>query len=168
MTRPMTDAQLAAALVGGWELRGWTLEYSADGRVTEPFGSRPEGRLLYTEDGCMSAVLQRPGRPRLSSDDPRTVPESEKAGAFSGYVHYSGRWRVVDGRVIHEVHESMNPNLIGSRQVRDVSLDGDRLELVAEEMLRSSGRLRRHRIRWARVPPPDAAQPGSPGPSAAG
>lgn len=168
MTGVMTDAQLEAALVGGWELRGWTLEYPADGRVTEPFGPRPDGLLLYTADGCMSAVLQRPGRPRLSSDDPRAVGQSEKAAAFSGYVHYAGRWRVSDGRVIHEVRQAMNPNLIGSRQLRHVSLAGDRLELVAEEMLGAPGRLRRHRIRWARVPPHDPAARGSAGSSAAG
>jgi hypothetical protein len=45
----------------------------------------------------------------------------------------------------------MNPNLLGTRQVRRASLEGDVLELTAEEPLETGGQLRVHRIRWKRA-----------------
>jgi hypothetical protein len=144
------DERIAEALVGAWRLVSWTIEYPASSRVTQPFGAAPEGLLVYSADGHMSATIQRPGRARLSRADPNAVSDAEKAAAFSGYLQYSGTWSVADGHVVHAVELAMNPNLIGTRQVRHVSLDGDRLELRAEEPLESPGQSRRHRILWRR------------------
>jgi hypothetical protein len=152
----MSDASLAAALVGAWRLLSWTIEYPATGRVTRPFGSTPEGLLLYSADGYMSAVMQRPGRSRLSRADPHAVSDAEKAAAFAGYLHYAGTWHVADGRVVHDVSLAMNPNLVGTRQVRSISLAGDALELGAEEVLETPGQSRRHRIAWRRAGTPAA------------
>jgi len=155
MTRD-DDARIAAALVGAWRLESWTIEYPASGRVTQPFGAVPEGLLVYSADGHMSAALQRPARARLSRADPSAVGDAEKATAFAGYLQYSGTWSVADGNVVHAVELAMNPNLIGTRQVRHVALDGDRLELGAEEPLEAPGQARRHRIVWRRARPPAA------------
>lgn len=145
------DAAIAAGLVGAWRLVSWTIEYPATGRVTQPFGAAPEGLLLYSVDGHMSAVMQRPGRARLSRADPNAVDDAEKAAAFAGYLHYAGTWSVADGCVVHAVEWAMNPNLIGTRQVRRVALAGDRLELGADEPLEAPGQSRRHRIEWIRA-----------------
>jgi len=147
-----SDARLAAALVGAWRLVSWTIEYPHRGRVTQPFGPTPEGLLLYTPDGYLSAVMQRPARPRLSRADPHAVSDAEKAAAFAGYLHYAGTWSVRDGCVEHAVDIAMNPNLIDTRQVRRIALNGDALELGAEEALETPGQVRRHRILWRRAP----------------
>lgn len=152
MTTPNDDDRIAAALVGAWRLVSWTIEYPASGRVTQPFGAAPEGLLMYSADGHMSAAMQRPGRTRLSRADPNAVSDAEKAAAFAGYLQYSGTWSVADGNVVHAVELAMNPNLIGTRQVRHVSLEHDRLELRAEEPLEAPGQVRRHRILWRRAP----------------
>jgi hypothetical protein len=151
MTRPTDDDRIAAALVGAWRLVSWTIEYPANGRVTQPFGAVPEGLLVYSADGHMSAAMQRPGRARLSRADPNAVGDAEKAAAFAGYLHYAGTWSVAGGAVVHAVELAMNPNLVGTRQVRHASLEGDRLELRAEEPLESPGQVRRHRILWRRA-----------------
>jgi len=148
-----SDGELVRALTGAWQLIRWTIEYPQGGRVTQPFGADPEGLLVYTADGHMSAVMQRRDRPRLSRADPHAVSDAEKAAAFATYLHYSGLWSVADGNVIHEVHHAMNPNLTGTRQVRSISLDGDRLELGAVEQLEAPSTTRRHRILWRRAPP---------------
>jgi hypothetical protein len=147
----LDDAGLAAALVGAWQLVSWTIEYPASGRVTQPFGSAPEGLLVYTGDGHMSAAMQRPGRARLSRADPQAVGADEKAAAFAAYLHYAGTWHVADGCVVHDVSLAMNPNLLGTRQVRSIALDGERLVLGAEEQLEAPGATRRHRIEWRRA-----------------
>lgn len=151
MTTSADDARFAAALVGAWRLVSWSIEYPASGRVTQPFGAAPEGLLVYSADGHMSAAMQRPGRARLSRADPNAVGDAEKAAAYAGYLHYAGTWRVADGAVIHAVELAMNPNLIGTRQVRHITLDGARLELGAEEPLETPGQSRRHRIVWQRA-----------------
>lgn len=156
MTTRSNDDRIAEALVGAWRLVSWTIEYPASSRVTQPFGAAPEGLLVYSADGHMSAALQRPGRARLSRADPNAVSDAEKAAAFAGYLQYSGTWSVADGHVVHAVELAMNPNLIGTRQVRHVTLEGDRLELRAEEPLESPGQSRRHRILWRRARQPTA------------
>lgn len=153
MSGPADDVRIATELVGAWRLVSWTIEYPASGRVTRPFGAVPEGLLVYSADGHLSAAMQRPGRARLSRADPNAVSDAEKAAAFAGYLHYAGTWSVADGCVVHAVELAMNPNLIGTRQVRHVALDGDRLELGAEEPLESPGQSRRHRIVWRRARP---------------
>jgi len=153
------DAALAAALVGAWRLVSWTIEYPASGRVSQPFGPAPEGLLVYSADGHMSAAMQRPSRVHLSRADPHAVSDAEKANAFAGYLHYAGTWSVADGCVVHDVALAMNPNLIGTRQVRRIALDGDALELGAEEALEVAGQTRRHRIAWRRAPQLNPAPP---------
>jgi len=143
---------LADALVGAWLLVRWTIEYPGTGRVTEPFGPQPQGLLIYTPDGHMSAVMQRRDRPRLSRADVHAVSDAEKAAAFGSYLHYAGRWHIDGGNVVHAVDYAMNPNLLGTIQVRSVSLDGGSLELGAEEALEAVGQTRRHRILWRRAP----------------
>ena len=144
--RPLEDA-----LVGAWLLVRWTIEYPGTNRVTQPFGPQPQGLLVYTADGHMSAALQRPDRPRLSRADVHAAGDAEKAAAFGSYLHYAGRWHVEGGNVVHSVDYAMNPNLLGTTLVRSVSLDGDSLELSAEEALEAAGQTRRHRILWRRA-----------------
>ncbi|MFO1408127.1 MAG: lipocalin-like domain-containing protein [Steroidobacteraceae bacterium] len=152
MSGPTTlePALIARALPGAWRLERWSLEY-ADGRTARPFTPGAEGLILYTPDGHVSAVLQAPGRGRLPGEDLTRVPDADKAAAFGSYLHYAGRWHVEGESVVHTVEFSMNPNLAGTRQVRTVALDGDRLELTAREPLEGGG-VRVHRLVWRRAP----------------
>ena len=133
-------------LDGTWHLVGWEIEL-AD-RVTQPFGSNPTGLIHYTADGGMSACIARADRPRWSTGNPRNAPEGERLAAFESYFHYAGTWRTEEraGRtvVIHSVTHSLNPDFVGSEQVRTVDLDGDTLTLSAQEGPRF------HRLRWRR------------------
>jgi hypothetical protein len=152
MTTPtLRDAALAEALAGGWRLVRWTIEYPATGRLTQPFGPAPEGLLIYTADGCMSAAMQRPARPRLSRANVGAVSDAEKAAAFEACVLYAGRWHVAGREVHHQVELAMNPNLLGTRQVRGARLRDGELELTAEEPLEQAGSVRIHRILWRRA-----------------
>jgi hypothetical protein len=149
MSAPSGPQAIVDALPGAWRLERWTLEYP-DGRVVRPFTPAAEGLLIYSKDGHMSAVLQAPGRPRLSSEDLTRVADADKAAAFAGCVQYAGRWHVEDGSVVHAVEFAVNPNLAGTRQVRAVALREGRLELVAREPLEGGGE-RVHRLVWRRA-----------------
>ena len=134
-------------LVGTWQLQHWQCIYE-DGTTTEPFGTGAEGLLLYSADGWMSACIMAPRRPRLSTANPREAPNAERAAAFDGYFSYAGRWRIVDGRVQHEVTLALNPGMVGTLQLRDAELSEHGLTLSAAEPVRGGKRL--HRLEWRR------------------
>jgi len=138
------------SLIGVWTLVEWTIRY-ADGRTTMPFGPAPRGQILYTADGYMSATMMKRERVTFSSPNMREVTDEERARAFDGYLHYAGRWHLEGEDVIHEVALAMNPLLIGTRQVRHCRLEGERLELSAEEAVGEPAQPRVHHIVWRRA-----------------
>ena len=135
-------------LTGTWHLIGW--EIIRNGRVTEPFGPGATGMICYTSDGHMSACIAAAGRAPFAGGNPRTAPEAEKATAHDGYFHYAGTYEVQPGpQVVHRVTQSLNPGFVGSEQVRQIDLQGDRLTLSADEPL-PDGSIRHHRLIWRR------------------
>lgn len=145
-------------LIGTWQLESWTIGYSDREDFSYPYGEEPEGLLIYSSDGWMSASLGRPGRTPLPEDVSfRKLPESLKAAAFSSYFHYAGRYRVVDGDVIHYVTQSLNPNFPGTEQLRHAELDGQTLVLSGKDVVGDTNRF--HSLVWHRV----AAAPESEG-----
>lgn len=133
-------------LQGTWHLLAWEIE--TEGRMTHPFGPDATGVLHYTDDGGMAVCIARADRPKWSSGTPRNAPDGERLAAFESFFHYAGRWRIEDRNgqavVVHSVTHSLNPDFVGSEQVRDVGLDGDTLTLSAREGPRL------HRLRWRR------------------
>ena len=98
----------------------------------------------------MSASISRPGRDPLPEDvSYRKLPDKVKAAAFSSYFHYAGRYRVVDGDVIHYVTQSLNPNFPGSEQLRHAELDGQTLVLSGKDQVDDSTRF--HSLVWHRA-----------------
>jgi hypothetical protein len=137
-------------LIGTWQLESWTIGYSDRDDFSYPYGEEPEGLLVYSKDGWMSASISRPGREPLPEDvSYRKLPDGVKAAAFSSYFHYAGRYRVVDGDVIHYVTQSLNPNFPGSEQLRHAELDGQTLVLSGKDQVGSATRF--HSLVWHRA-----------------
>ena len=146
----MEMAVCEAALLGGWTLERWSIDWS-DGRPTSyPFGEDASGLLLYASGGCMSAGISRKGRSGLGGGNVRHAPESARAAAFDGYFQYQGRFRVLGNVVEHHVTHSLNPDFVGTVQRREALLEDDRLELRAEERTQE-GTTRLHRLVWRRA-----------------
>ena len=137
-------------LEGTWQLESWTIGYSDRDDFTYPYGEDPQGLLLYTTDGWMSVSLCRKERARLPQDVSfRKITDEVKAEAFSSYFHYAGRYRVVDGDVIHYVSQSLNPNFPGSEQLRHAELDGQTLVLSGKDQV--GGITRFHSLVWHKL-----------------
>ena len=136
-------------LVGAWTFADWTIA-SDDGRISRPFQPNPSGVIVYSADGIMSATIQAGNRHRFSSDNIRKQPVAEKAAAFDGCFHYAGTWSIYGQSVIHAVSMAVNPNMVGTEQVRRVALDGDVLVLSAEELLEDGRGTRHHALTWRR------------------
>ena len=137
-------------LQGTWQLESWTIGYSDRDDFTYPYGEDPQGLLLYTNDGWMSASIARHERAPLPEDVSfRKIPDELRADAFASYFHYAGRYRVVDGDVIHYVSQSLNPNFPGTEQVRHAELDGQTLVLSAKDQ--AGEVVRFHSLVWHRL-----------------
>jgi len=137
-------------LIGTWQLESWTIGYADRDEFTYPYGEEPVGLLVYSNDGWMSASINRPGRALLPQDvSYRKLPDVLKAQAFSSYFHYAGRYQVVDGDVIHYVTQSLNPNFPGTEQLRHAELDGHTLVLSGKDQVGGSTRF--HSLVWHRA-----------------
>lgn len=138
-------------LSGTWELESWTIGYSDRDDFTYPYGEDPQGLLLYTDDGWMSASICRASRALLPTDVSfRALPEAARAEAFSSYFHYAGRYQVQDGDVIHYVAQSLNPNMRGTEQLRHAELDGQTLVLSGKDQVGDITRF--HSLVWHKQP----------------
>lgn len=140
----------AAQIIGAWELVQWRIAYG-DGRAPSyPFGTQASGLLLYTADGFMSAGISRSARSALGGGSARHVDPATKCSAFDSYFHYQGRYSIECGRVVHTVTQALNPDFVGTRQVREARLEDGVLELSAEDLLTGSTISRHHLLQWRR------------------
>jgi hypothetical protein len=143
---------IAAALIGVWTLQ----QYSdmAEGIPPgHPFGLNPQGLLIYTPDGFVSAVLMAPDRPKLSGNGFTDGASAQYTAAGKGFIGYSGTYQVDEAlsSVIHRPHVAFAPNMIGSCQRRLVQLDGDTLILTAEHVQSGSAASTTSLLKWVRV-----------------
>lgn len=146
-------------LLGSWTLVRWSIGYS-DGRPdTWPYGLDAQGLICYTADGFMCACIARAGRARLSSDSVRSAPVQERLAAFESYFQYAGPYEYrrspelpTGQQVVHHVAMALNPNFVGTDQVRDVAFDAQGLlTLSASDRLAGSTVRRDHRLTWRRA-----------------
>jgi len=137
-------------LIGAWQLESWTIGYTDRDDFSYPYGEDPQGLLIYSGDGWMSASIAKNDRPRLPEDvNFRKLPDGLKAGAFSSYFHYAGSFRVQEGDVIHSVNQSLNPNFPGTEQLRHAELDGQTLVLSGKDQVGDVVRF--HSLVWHKL-----------------
>lgn len=138
----------AEDLVGAWRELGRDF-VNGDGSI-KPDISRTS-QIMYTPDGFMGVVNTPARRARVSDgSNPMSldgIPAAERAAAAEGVVAYSGRYEVKGDVVQHTIHSSLNPNLVGSTQIRRVTLNGDDLTLATLPDAKGNY----FRIRWRRA-----------------
>lgn len=143
----------ADQLVGVWTLVSYT-EEPADREHACPFGPNPQGFLIYTADGFVSAQLMKPNHAAFHSSDWHSATSQEYEASGSGYIAYCGAYEVDEQKatVTHIPSVSLVPNLIGGRQCRSIDLAGDRLVLRAVTPV-AGGLFVISRLTWRRVAP---------------
>ncbi|MBX9400907.1 lipocalin-like domain-containing protein [Lysobacter sp. BMK333-48F3] len=136
---PLPFAAVAAgvdadALVGTWKVET-IADTDASGKVTHPYGERPEGYIVYDPTGRLHVqVMRTPATPRFASGDDAKGTDAEVRAAYDGYVAYFGRYRVDAERstVVHQVVGSLMPSYTGTDQPRPFKLDGDVLTIEGD------------------------------------
>ena len=137
-------------LVGAWKLVRWEISYSDDRPASQPFGEDAVGMIMYAPNGYMNAVIHRANRGPVSTQYVLEAPAEEKAELFSSFMQYAGPCEVRGDDVVHKVEHALNPDLVGTEQLRHVEFIGDDLILSGEEKIDAAGLSRYHRVHWKR------------------
>jgi hypothetical protein len=151
--RGVVVAGLREQLIGAWKLVSYT-EHPTDG--SEPFhplGESPQGIIMYTPDGYMSAQLSLPDRSQFASGDWFDATDAEYKAEATSYIAYTGPFEVDEekGELFHTMFVSLFPNWTGQTQQRVVSLEGDTLKLGSAAPIMSSGKEVESRLEWRRA-----------------
>jgi hypothetical protein len=121
--RAVSQQVAPSPIIGTWDLVAVSTRW-ANGRVTEPWGRRPIGRMSYGSDGRMSALLMDARRNQASG---RAVPADMLASAASYYGTYS--IDTVRRVITHKVVASLRATEAGTQE-RGYVVQGDTLTLT--------------------------------------
>lgn len=121
---------------------------SETGDIDAIMGHQPAGRLTYTHDGYMHALMMPSDRAQFASGDVFGTAE-ECLAAADHFVSYCGPFDIEGDTIYHHPDLSFFPNWAGTRMAREAKLEGDRLVLTSHEQLRG-GRKSRSLIVWER------------------
>jgi hypothetical protein len=147
------SGSLRESLIGAWRLVSSVEADIKTGAADRPLGDKPEGLILYTPDGYMSAQLSAADRPNFESGDMYKGKPEEYVAAGLSYLAYSGPYYVDEANRIveHEMFVSLFPNWKGQRQARIVKLDETELHLSPSRPLMFNGSLKKATIIWRRA-----------------
>jgi len=114
---------------------------------------KPEGIMMYTPDGYMSAQLMHPGRPRFASGDWFRGSDEEIKEEALGYIAYSGPFHTDEEKqaLTHSMFVSLFPNWLGQTQPRVVKIEGDMLHLSTATPIMSGGKKVNSHLAWRRA-----------------
>jgi hypothetical protein len=142
-------------LIGAWALVSYVEEPVDGSPPFHPLGEDPDGIIMYTPDGYMSAQLSKHGRPEFSSGDWFDGSDEDYRKEASSYIAYSGPFQVDEDKqtLTHSMFVSLFPNWTGQTQPRAVRLEGDTLHLGSVAPIRSAGRTVMSSLTWKRAEP---------------
>ncbi len=140
-------------LIGAWKLLSY-VEKPVDGSAPfYPMGEEPQGIIMYTPDGYMSAQLMRPGRPPFASGDWFRGSDEEIKKEALGYIAYCGPFHTDEEKqtLTHSMFVSLFPNWLGQTQPRVVKIEGDMLYLSTAAPIKSGGKETNSYLTWKRA-----------------
>lgn len=144
-------ASVRARIIGTWELVS-TVESMTDGsrRPYQDVGPHGKGFLLYTADGHMCAAGMNPDRPAWK--DANKPTDAEQLRAIEGFFGYCGRYEIdaASHTIYHYPEVALDPNLVGTRQKRPYSFDGEILTFSDKD---TTPGVERYAISWKKVKP---------------
>jgi hypothetical protein len=134
------------ALTGTWMLESCVMEDVPGKDRTLAWGEHPNGCLVLTPDGRWIVVQTAEGRKAPQSD-------VEQADAFRSMLAYAGRYRIEGNRIVVTVDVAWDESWIGTEQVRNFRLDGNRLHIESPPQIYANfgGRTLRGLLVWRRA-----------------
>ena len=109
-------------LHGSWRLVSFETELQDSKERSQPWGTDPNGYLMFGADGRMMVLVTAMAR-ELGNTDEKLL------ALFRTLMAYTGRYRIDGDRFITKIDASSNEAWNGSEQERFYKLDGDTLEV---------------------------------------
>lgn len=148
---------IAESLAGSWRLVS-VETIRPNGEVIYPFyGKNPTGILIYDRGGWMSVQMISDPEPMVPTTSSREkflqAPAAEKSAAIDGFYAYYGTWTVDDAgaNVTHHIKQSLYPGERNTDATRRLSLEGNRLTLIAK--VHEMGEDHQRKLVWERIAP---------------
>ncbi len=110
-------------VVGTWKLVSYEVEVQATGQKAPVMGEKPTGYATFTQEGRVFFVLTGEARKAAKTDQ-------ERAELLSTLIAYTGTYSVEGDKWTTNVDVAWNPEWVGTKQVRDFKLDGERLMVL--------------------------------------
>ena len=148
-------ASAVQQLVGSWRLISVETIRPNHEIIYPYYGKHPEGLLIYDRSGWMSVQIVSDPKPMVPTKNSResflTSAANDKVVAIDGYYAYFGTWTVdpTGSTVTHHIKESLYPGERGEEGTRRLSIDANRLTLVANA--HEMGESHERKLVWERV-----------------
>lgn len=126
-----------ASIVGTWKLVRATAKDGAGAPLPEPYGGKGIGRVTFTAEGRMQAVV---------SDGRKEMP----AGVARDYSSYAGNYTFDGARLVTRVDAASDPSRVGGDQVRGVRFEGE-LVVLTPPPRQSAGKEEYRELTWQRL-----------------
>src|SRR5665647_649346 len=120
---PASFAGDSDKVVGTWKLVSYEVEVQATGQKAPVMGEKPTGYATFTQEGRVFFALTGEAREVAKTDQ-------ERAELLNTLVAYSGTYSVEGEKWTTNVEVAWNPEWVGTKQVRDFKLDGQRLMVL--------------------------------------
>lgn len=121
-------------VIGCWKLVSYEFR-DPEGELLpiSPWGDDPVGTIIMDDKNHFSAQIMRKNRPEFDSDSPSS--EVMKF-AYAGYMAYFGTFEVNadEGILINRVEGSLNPDWVGTEQIRHFEFSYGQLVLRTPPM----------------------------------
>ncbi len=114
-------------LHGCWRLVSFDTELQDSNERTQPWGTDPNGYLIFGADGRMMVLITANAREPGNTDE-------KLVALFRTVMAYTGRYRIDGDRFITKVDASWHEAWNGSEQERSYKLDGDTLDVFTAWM----------------------------------
>lgn len=108
---------MAVSIVGTWKLVRATAKDGSGAALPEPYGGKGIGRVTFTADGRMQAVV---------CDGRKELPP----GIARDYSSYAGNYTFDGSKLVTRVDAASDPARVGGDQVRGVRIEGELVVLT--------------------------------------
>jgi hypothetical protein len=139
-------------ILGAWSFVS-VVSQSDDGRRGEPFGTNPQGTIIFTPDGRFSLFQASTKVPRLAANDRARASPEEAMAVVRESIAYYGRYTIneIDSEISLIIEGSIYANLIGPNPQRRVITEITAMDLAFSNPRTPSG-VTLHTV-WRRAAP---------------
>ena len=118
-------------VAGTWKLVS-AVNSMPDGQKIDVFGSKPNGRVIFSPDGYFTVLFMRDGLPKFATGNRQKGTPEENQAIVQGSLGYSGTYSVdaKDKALVMNVDASTFPAWTGEAQRRKYTIEGDQLQWV--------------------------------------